>query len=175
MNKKALMSSISIAAALVVAGCGGNSSKKATELAGFPLDDMRKVITRSNVQIDKEISSDGKGSLRVTSSDSNVFRLFETGDVDVENARLIYQARVRAEDVEGQVFLVMECHFPGKGDVIASDAQTPLTASTEWTTEEVSFPLNEGENPDNVKLHLVVKGKGTVWIDDVRLLKAPLE
>ncbi len=164
-----------IAAALVVAGCGGDSSKEATELARFPLDDIRKVITRSNVQIDKEISSDGKGSLRVTSSGSNVFRLFETGDVDVENVRLIYQARVRTEKVEGQVFLVMECHFPGKGDFIASDVQTPLTGSTEWTTQEVSNLLREGENPDNVKLHLVVKGKGTVWIDDVKLLKAPLE
>jgi hypothetical protein len=31
-----------------------------------------------------------------------------------------------------------------------------------------------GENPDNVKLNFVVNGTGTIWIDDIRLLKGPL-
>jgi hypothetical protein len=34
--------------------------------------------------------------------------------------------------------------------------------------------VKKGENPDNVKLNLVINGKGTPWIDDIRLLKAPL-
>ena len=33
----------------------------------------------------------------------------------------------------------------------------------------------EGENPDNVKLNLVINGKGTAWIDDIRVLKGPLQ
>ena len=28
-------------------------------------------------------------------------------------------------------------------------------------------------NPSDVKLNLVIEGKGTVWIDDVRLLAGP--
>jgi len=27
----------------------------------------------------------------------------------------------------------------------------------------------KGENPDNVKLNLVINGKGTAWIDNIRL------
>ncbi len=48
------------------------------------------------------------------------------------------------------------------------------TGTTNWTTMETPFFLKKGENPDNIKLNLVIKGKGTVWIDDIRLLKAPL-
>jgi hypothetical protein len=40
-------------------------------------------------------------------------RLFEVGDIDIENARLIYQARIRTEGVEGQVYLEMGCLFSG--------------------------------------------------------------
>lgn len=36
------------------------------------------------------------------------------------------------------------------------------------------FFLQKGENPDNVKLNLVIEGKGTVWIDDIHLYKGPL-
>jgi len=138
------------------------------------MDSMEGIITRSNVGIDKDISSDGNGSLKMTSTKATVIRLFETGDIDVEKARLIYQARVRTENVEGQVYLEMWCHFPGKGEFFSRGLQTPLTGTTEWTTEETPFFLKKGENPDNVKLNLVINGKGTAWIDDIRLLKAPL-
>lgn len=158
---------------VLVTGCGQDSSNQVTELLHFPIDDMRGIITRSNVQIDKEITSDGKGSLRVTSTSFNVVRLFETGDLDVENVRLIYQARLRTKDFEGQVFLGMECHFEGRGDFFSRDVMSPLTGTTEWTTEEVEFYLRKGENPDNVRLNLIMNGKGTAWIDDIRLIKAP--
>ncbi len=173
MRRMHLLLFIWLMAAILIARCGQNSSKQVTELAHFPIDNIQRVITRSNVQIDKEISSDGKGSLKVTSTGFNVVRLFETGDLDVENARLIYTARLRTKDFEGQVFLGMECHFEGRGDFFSRDVMSPLTGTTEWTTEEVEFYLRKGENPDNVKLHLIMNGKGTAWIDEVRLNKAP--
>ncbi len=36
------------------------------------------------------------------------------------------------------------------------------------------FLLQQGQKPDLIRLNLVVKGKGRVWIDDVRLLRRPL-
>jgi len=151
-----------------------NPSTQVVELRHFSIDNMDGIITRSGVRIDKDISSDGNGSLRVTSTRPTVVRLFEVGDIDTENARLIYQARVRTEKVEGKVYLEMWCHFPGKGEFFSRGLQTPLTGTTEWATEEIPFFLKKGENPDNVKLNLVLNGKGTAWIDDIRLLKAPL-
>ncbi|MGZ3536392.1 MAG: hypothetical protein ACXU9K_14330, partial [Thermodesulfobacteriota bacterium] len=130
---------------------------------------------QSGVQFDKEVSSDGNGSLKITATEPTVVRLFELGDIDVENARLIYQAKVRTEGVEGQVYLEMWCHFAGKGEYFSRGLQTPLTGTTNWTTEETPFFLKKGENPDNVKLNLVINGKGTAWIDDIRVLKGPLQ
>ena len=157
----------------IAVGCS-QPSKQVVELKQFPIDSMEGIITRSSVEIDRDISSDGNGSLRITSTKPVVIRLFETGDIDVENARLIYQARLRTENVEGQVYLEMWCHFPGKGEFFSRGLQTPLTGTIEWTTEETPFFLKKGENPDNVKLNLVIDGKGTAWIDDIRLSRGPL-
>jgi len=155
-------------------GCS-KTKEKVVELKRFPLDDMEGLITRSGVQIDKEITSDGNGSLKIFALKPTRIRLFEVGDINVENARLIYQAKVRTENVEGQVYLEMWCHFPGMGEYFSRGLDTPLTGTTDWTTEETPFFLKKGENPDNVKLNLVVDGKGTVWIDDIVLLKGPLK
>jgi len=145
-----------------------------TELKRYPLDNAEGLITQTGVRIDKQISSDGNGSLQIEAAEPTTVRLFETGDIDIEDARLIYQARVRTENVEGQVYLEMWCHIAGLGDFFSRGLDRPLTGSTDWVTEDTPFFLKVGQNPDNVKLNLVINGKGTVWIDDIRLLKGPL-
>lgn len=164
---------VCVAMVFAVVGCS-KPPRQVVELKGFPIDSMEGIITQSGVQIDKQVSSDGNGSLRITATAPKVVRLFETGDIDIENARLTYQAKVRTEAVEGQVYLEMWCRFPGKGEFFSRGLQTPLTGTTDWATEETPFFLKKGENPDNVKLNLVINGKGTAWIDDIRLLKGPL-
>jgi len=146
-----------------------------TELKRYPLDSMEGLITQAGATIDKQISSDGNGSLRIEATEPTTIRLFETGDIDIEEARLIYQARVRTENLEGQVYLEMWCHIAGLGDFFSRGLDRPLTGSTDWVTEDTPFFLKAGQNPDNVKLNLVINGKGTVWIDDIRLSKGPLK
>ena len=159
---------------LTFVGCS-KPPQEVVELKKFPIDSLEGLITQSGVQFDKEVSSDGNGSLRIIATEPTVVRLYELGGIDVENARLIYQAKVRTEGVEGQVYLEMWCHFPGKGEYFSRGLQTPLTGTTNWTTEETPFFLKKGENPDNVKLNLVINGKGTAGIDDIRVLKGPLK
>ncbi len=162
-----------VIAIFCVAGCS-QTSKQITVIQRFPTDNLQGIIGRSDVQMDKQISTDGNGSLRITATEPKVVRLFEAGDIDIESARLVYQAKVRTQNVEGQVYLEMWCHFAGRGEFFSRGLQTSLTGTNEWTTQETPFFLNKGENPDNVKLNLVINGKGTVWIDDIRLLKGPL-
>jgi hypothetical protein len=125
--------------------------------------------------MDKEITSDGKGSLKISADKPMIVRLYEIRDLDIENTRLIYRARVRTKDVQDFVYLEMWCHFPGKGEFFSRDLGSPLTGTNDWTTEETLFLLKKGENPDIIKLNLGIAGRGTVWIDDIRLLKGPLE
>ena len=159
---------------LCLLGCS-LSAQDVIELKNFPLDSLEGILSRTGVQLDKQNSSDGKGSLKIVASEPTTVRLFEVSGVDVDDARLVYRAKVRTESVEGTVFLEMWCHFPGKGEFFSRGLQTPLTGTTNWTTEETPFFLKKGEKPDYVKLNLVVNGKGTVWIDDIRLLKGPLQ
>ncbi|MHC4282176.1 MAG: DUF4190 domain-containing protein [Planctomycetota bacterium] len=102
-----------------------------SELKSFPLDNMEGLITQSGVTIDKKISSDGNGSLRIEATEPTTVRLFETGDIDIEDARLIYQARLRTEDVENLVYLEMWCHFAGIGNAFSRGLGTPLTEGRE--------------------------------------------
>ena len=176
MNK-CLVLSIFIMVLLDAFACSKQSQE--VLLKGYPLDIPEGIITQSDDQvtlkIDPNVTADGNGSLKITAADSTTVRLYETGDLDIENARLIYQAKVRTQGVEGQVYLEMWCHFLEKGDFFSRGLQTPLMGTVDWTTQETPFFLKKGQNPDNVKLNLVIDGTGTVWIDDIRLLKGPLQ
>lgn len=174
MNAKRLVLFVSGAAVFFIIGCA-RPSKEVVVLKRFAVDSMDGIITRSGVRIDRQVSSDGNGSLRISAKAPVTVRLFEIKGIDVENARLIYQARIRTKDMTGQVYLEMWCHFPGKGEFFSRGLQSALTGTVDWTTEETPFFLKKGENPDYVKLNLVVNGKGTAWIDDIRLFKGPLK
>jgi hypothetical protein len=151
------------------------TQEQTTELKHYPLDSLEGILTQSGVELDQKISSDGKGSLKISTEEPTVVHLFETGDLEVEEARLLYQTKLRTENVEGQVFLEMWCHFPGKGEFFSRGLQNTLSGTTGWTTMETVFFLKKGENPDNVKLNLVIDGKGIIWIDDIYLFKGPLQ
>jgi hypothetical protein len=157
-----------------ISGCSNHGST-VVELKRYPVQNLDGVISKSNVAFDKQISSDGNGSIRITANKPVTILLYETGDIDAEDARLTYQAKVRTEGVEGKVYLEMLCQFPGKGEYFSRDLGSSLTGTNEWSSEETPFFLKEGGNPDNVKLNIVIDGKGTVWIDDIRLLKGPLQ
>ena len=159
--------------ALLVSGCGKQQTK-VTELKNLPLDNLDGLITLTGVEIDKSVSSDGSGSLKINATEPMTVNLYEINDVEIENARLIYQARVRCENLGGKAYLEMWCHFPGKGDFFSRGLQAPISGTMNWTTVETPFFLKTGEKPNIIKLNLVVDGKGTAWIDDIKLLKAPL-
>jgi len=113
--------------------------------------------------------------VKMIANSPTTFKLFETGPIDVDNARLIYKAEVRTDNVKGQAFLEMWCSFPGKGEFFSRGLQNPMSGTNGWTSVETPFFLKKGEKPDNVKLNVVVDGTGTVWIDDIKLMKGPLQ
>lgn len=165
-----------LALVLAVAGC----SRKAPEqgvvvLKEYPVAGTLDVLSRDSTSIDAAVTSDGNGSVRIHVDGPTTIHLYETGDLDVENARVIYQAKVRTEGVEGKVYLEMWCVFAGKGEFFSRALQAPITGTTEWTSQETPFFLKQGENPDNVKLNLVIDGKGTVWVDEIKVTKGPLD
>jgi hypothetical protein len=157
----------------VLYGCLDDHSG-VSELKTFPLDNLKGVVTQSAVAIDHAISSNGNGSLTVSVDKPTAIHLFEVHGLSVNNARLFYQAKVRLKNVSGQVYLEMWCHVPGKGEFFSRSLHAPLSGTTDWITVETPFLLRDNENPDYLKLNLVIDGTGTVWIDEMKLLKGAL-
>lgn len=158
----------------LIAGCQKTSIDSET-IKEFPINSIEGVISQSGVTFDKGVSSDGKGALRIDVSQPTTIRLFEVRDINIENARLIYRARLKTENVKGQAHLEMWCVFPGLGEYFSRSLQSPLSGTVDWTTQETPFFLQKGQKPELVKLNVVINGQGTVWIDDISLLKGPLK
>lgn len=160
-------------AAIVLASC---SRAAVTEEPLFrdAVSDISRVLPGARVEFDATTSSDGNGSIKITVADSTTVPLYQIGDVDVEHARVIYRARIRTAGVQGRVYLEMWCGFAGLGEFFSRALNAPLVGSTEWTSQETPFILQTGQNPDGIALNIVITGPGTVWVDDVALVKAPL-
>jgi hypothetical protein len=140
----------------------------------FPLNNLEGVITRTGVSFDEAISSDGKGSLRIDASEPTTVRLFEVRDISIEEARLIYKARLKTKEIQGQVYLEMWCSFPGLGEFFSRSLNSPLSGTVDWTTIETPFFLKKDQKPELIKLNVVINGQGILWIDDISLAKGPL-
>lgn len=153
----------------ILIGCPQKSQTVKT-LRSYPMDSLEGVITRSNASLDKENTSDGNGSIHFRIDSPQTIRLFETGDIDVENTRITYQAKLKLENVSGKVYLEMLCHFPGKGEFFSRALQSPLSGDTDWASQETPFFLKKGENPDNIKLNVIIEGAGDIWVDDIKLI-----
>ena len=172
MKQVRIITGLSLLVFLACLGCS-SPPQKVTVFKTFPLNGKVDTITKTGVTFDKNVSSDGKGSLKITATGPTVVRLFETGDLDIDNGKLIYQAALKTKDVQGNVYLEMYCHFLGKGEFFSRSLQSPITGTTDWTTEETPFYLKKGENPDNIKLNLIFTSQGTAWIDNIKILKTP--
>ena len=162
-------------AAIIVLPAALLIGAETAELRHYPLDNLEGVITTTGVKADKRVTADGGGALRVSATKPVTIQLFETGDLDIENARLIYRAKLKTQGLNGETYLEMWCQFAGKGEFFSRGLQYSLSGTKDWVSVETPFFLRPGENPDNVRLNLAVNGQGTVWIDDIRLVSAPLQ
>ncbi|MGC9527772.1 MAG: hypothetical protein ACP5D7_19740 [Limnospira sp.] len=169
MKTKRLQIFLPLGLTLAVVAC--SSTVNVTELQHYPLDNVDGMIGRTQVEFDPDISHDSNGSIKITATQPTTVPLYETGNLDLENTRIFYQAKLKTQDLQGKAYIEMLCHFPGKGEFFSRALNSPLTGTQDWTSQETPFILRPGENPDNIKLNLVIEGTGTVWIDDIRLIE----
>jgi hypothetical protein len=173
MNFTILRNLLVVLMGVVLLQCGRDNAEIVV-LASYPVNSMEGVISLTDVSLDTATSYDGNGSLEFSAQQPTTFTIYETSDLNVENCRLIYQAKIRTRNIQGTAYLEMWCHFPGKGEYFSRGLNTKLSGDNNWNRQETVFFLKEGENPDNVRLNVVIDGSGTLWIDDISLSKAPL-
>jgi hypothetical protein len=151
--------------AVVLLLCG--SSGTAEVIKQLPLDNAAELGTV--IELDESIP----GALKIRSLWPTTICLGEVSSLDIDEARLLYRARVKAQLSEGMAYLEMWCHVNG-ADYFSRGKNLPAKGVTDWKTLETPFFLKRGEKTDKVVLNLVIEGKGTVWVEDVTLVRMPL-
>jgi hypothetical protein len=165
---------VALAALLVLAaGC----SKKAdppSDIEYFPADSKDRVVGADMVTVDPAVSSDGKGSLKITVEQPTTVQLYEVPEPKAENADIFYKAKLKAQDFGGDAYLQMVIHYPSGGQAEVQNYDKAIGGTTGWTAMEAKANIRKGQRPDVVRLNVILNGGGTVWVDDVHLWKVPL-
>ena len=143
----------------------------AEELKKLSLDDASALGT--TIQTDTQVKAEGKGSIKITTQWPTTICLGEVTGLNVENAKLVYKAKVKS-DLDGSAFLEMWAHVGG-GQYFSRGVNDVVSQKTDWKIIQTPFLFQKGQRPDKVTLNLVINGKGTVWIDDIVLSKEPLK
>jgi hypothetical protein len=143
----------------------------AAELQKMSLDDAS--ILGTTIQTDLNVKTEGRASVRITTQFPTTVCLREVSGLDVENARLVYKAKVKS-DLNGVAYLEMWAHI-GNGQYFSKGMNDPIKGKSDWKSIQTPFIFQKGQNPEKITLNLVINGRGTVWIDDVVLSKAPLK
>jgi hypothetical protein len=147
------------------------SSGYAEELKKLGLDDASAIGT--TIQSDSQVKAEGKGSIKITTQWPTTICLGEVTGLNVENAKLVYAAKVKS-DLQGSAFLEIWAHVGG-GQYFSRGMNDPVSQKSDWKTIQTPFMFQKGQKPDKLTLNLIINGKGTVWVDDVVLSKEPLK
>ena len=146
-------------------------SANAQELKKLNLDEASAIGT--TIQTDTQVKAEGKGSIKITTRWPTTICLGEVAGLDIENAKLVYKAKVKS-DLDGTAFWEMWAHVGG-GQYFSRGMNDVVSQKTDWKVIQTPFLFQKGQKPDRVTLNLIINGKGTVWIDDVVLSKEPLK
>lgn len=172
MRKKRLIHALRICTGFVFLLLLLMPSAQGNELRNLTLDNASTLGT--TVSTDVTVKHEGNGSIRISTLWPTTICLGEVKGLDVENAKLVYRAKVKSEKLEGNAFLEMWCHVGG-GQYFSRGMNSAVTGSMDWKTLQTPFFLQPGQKVNKATLNIVINGKGTVWVDDVHLLKKPLK
>jgi serine/threonine protein kinase len=128
-----------------------------------------KPITQDGVSVEEE-------GWKIESKAGRTVRLFEvTPGAGLEQCKIVYRAKIKAEKAVGRVYLEMWCRVPGIGEAFSKGLDNPvMTGTTDWKTYEIPFFLEKGQQADLIKLNIVAEGESTIWVKDVELSRGPL-
>ncbi len=161
-----------VAVAAMILGPARGADAKPREIVTVPLDRAETLGTR--IAADPEIKTDGEASIRIVTRWPTLINLAEVIGPNVAPATLIYEADIRSQDLIGNAYLEIWCHFGDQGRYFGRGLDSTVTGTSDWTTLRTVFRLEEGQRPTLVTLNLVIDGEGIVWVDRPRLLYEPV-
>jgi hypothetical protein len=148
-----------------------HATAQAQELKKLSLDDASAIGL--TIQADEQVKTEGKASIKITTAWPTTVCLGQVTGLDVEEAKLVYKAKVKTE-LEGDAFLEMWVQVAG-GQYFSKGMNDSVKGNSDWKTIQTPFMFQKGQKPEKVTLNILINGKGTVWVDDIVLSKEPLK
>lgn len=165
------LSTTLIIAAAIAAVMTPLQVSKAEEIVRVSMDRLDNLGLR--LQIDETQKTEGLGALKIDTQWATSVCLGQITDLNLENSQVVFNARVRTQ-LQGTAYLEMWCHFGAKA-YFSRGLDNQARGRTDWQRLRTPFILQKGQRPDKITLNLVINGTGTVWVDDVVVVKAPLQ
>lgn len=141
------------------------------EVYDFPVKEADTIKDIHHVSFDKDITKDGTGSLRIEVSSPTTIELLKIKNPKVENALVICEAMLKAEDVKGMAYLDIEYRIPNKGLFFAKGYKNPSTGTHGWVKKTVKFRLAKNESPEYINIRVSFTGSGRLWVDNIKIYK----
>jgi hypothetical protein len=148
------------------------SPAAAEELVALPMDDAGHLGTV--ISSDPSSKTTGEASISISTAWPTLVNLAELPVSGIEATTLVYEADLRSDSLEGSAYLEMWCLFPDGAQYFSRGLDSVVGGTTDWRTLRTSFFLEEGQRPEKLTLNVVINGRGTVWIDNLRVRKEPL-
>lgn len=131
-------------------------------------------LVRAAAGKDGVVAEEAVGTLRVTTGQPAIIQLAAANAAMTkqQNTPLRYTAELNAQALEGAAHLEIHVLLSGgkTGYVFGRDTQdTAVTAADGWKTVTGSFTLKPDDVPDQIKISMVVDGKGSVLVRGLRL------
>lgn len=167
-----------IALGAAVAACDGEpetaGSAGAVELARFPLDG--EVPPDRAAVFDPDVSQDGNGSLRVTTAEGGILRLYQLDDLGIVRGQIALTGFLRSRGLEGLAMLELRCQ-PAEGDAaFVRGVPRAVSADSDWRAQDIRFSDPAlCRDPVSIQINLWIQGSGTVWVDHLRLSSVPAD
>jgi hypothetical protein len=138
-----------------------------------------KVVAKFTPGTDQPLTRTGvtvaEGGWRIQPGSAGSVRLFEVARPLCEACRVLYRAKIKAQDLPAPAFLELWVRVPEKGQFFSRGLDQQVVGSIDWTSVEIPFFFQKGQRADLAKLNVSFGAAGgSLWIKDVELLTAPL-
>lgn len=136
-------------------------------------DDTERILSSDLVTVDKASAAEGAGCLKMVVDQPTTLSLAEF-KFPGEGAKYTVQFKMRVKDFLGDAYGQMNVNYASGGKQEIKNYQNAIGATSDWVPMELSWVVQKGQKVDSLTLYAILGGSGTVWVDEIRLIRAPL-
>ncbi len=143
------------------------------EVETFSCDTLDNLLTPQAVVVDKQGAAEGGGALKMVAEQPATIPLYDM-KFPGEGAKFTLRYKMKVKDFLGDAYGQMDVNFASGGKQEVKNYQTALGATSDWLDRELVYTVQKGQKVNSITFSAVLGGSGTVWVDDVHLIRAPL-